>query len=133
MSEEPGRRRDSAATKAALLTAARTLFADRGFEQTTVRDIAARAGVNQALLFRYFGSKEALFHAAMASTSEQLHRPDPAGAARWPGCWRGCCRTGRAQPTDSPIYAFLRSSTHGQSAQMLRDELGARYRRCWPR
>ncbi len=60
MTGEP-RRRDSAATRQALRDAAVELFAERGYDRTTVRDIAARAGVNQALLFRYFGSKEALF------------------------------------------------------------------------
>lgn len=55
------RRRDATATRQALRDAAVELFAERGYDRTTVRDIATRAGVNQALLFRYFGSKEALF------------------------------------------------------------------------
>ncbi len=63
------RRRDAAATRQALLDAATGLFADRGYDRTTVRDIATRAGVNQALLFRYFGSKEALFAEATAGHS----------------------------------------------------------------
>jgi len=61
------RRRDSAATRQALRDAAVELFAERGYGRTTVRDIATRAGVNQALLFRYFGSKEALFVEATGS------------------------------------------------------------------
>ena len=63
---EQARRRDAAATQQALLDAAAKLFAERGFDRTTVRDIAGEAGVNQALLFRYFGTKEALFEAVMA-------------------------------------------------------------------
>lgn len=63
---EETRRRDSAATRQALRDAAIELFAERGYDRTTVRDIATRAGVNQALLFRYFGSKEALFEEATA-------------------------------------------------------------------
>jgi AcrR family transcriptional regulator len=55
------RRRDAAATRAALLFAARTLMAERGVEGTSTRDVAAAAGVNQALVYRYFGSKEKLF------------------------------------------------------------------------
>ncbi|WP_137812786.1 TetR/AcrR family transcriptional regulator [Gandjariella thermophila] len=66
------RRRDAAATREALLTAARELFATRGFDRTTVRDIAAAAGVNQALLFRYFGSKEELLGAALAGRGRAL-------------------------------------------------------------
>lgn len=55
------RRRDAAATREALLTAARTLMAQHGVEGTSTRDVAAAAGVNQALVYRYFGSKEQLF------------------------------------------------------------------------
>jgi AcrR family transcriptional regulator len=57
----PRRRRNAAATRSALLTAARQQIAERGFEGTTTRDVAAAAGVNQALVYRYFGSKEKLF------------------------------------------------------------------------
>ncbi|MFD9894484.1 TetR family transcriptional regulator [Amycolatopsis sp. NPDC059027] len=65
------RKRDAAATKAALLDAASELFAERGFDRTTVRDIAERAGANQALLFRYFGTKEQLFEAVVARNGQQ--------------------------------------------------------------
>lgn len=61
------RRRDAAATRAALLNAARTLMAQRGVEGTSTRDVAAEAGVNQALVYRYFGSKEKLFAEAAAT------------------------------------------------------------------
>ncbi|QXV56970.1 TetR/AcrR family transcriptional regulator [Amycolatopsis sp. TNS106] len=60
------RKRNSAATKEAILQAAMKLFVDRGFDAATVRDIADLAGVNQALLFRYFGSKEELFDVAVS-------------------------------------------------------------------
>ncbi len=59
------RTKDADATRRALVTAARELFAAVGFERTTVRAIADRAGVNQALLFRYFGNKEGLFAEAI--------------------------------------------------------------------
>lgn len=58
---DPPRRRNATATRQALLVAARTLLAEHGATQTTTRDIAAAAGVNQALINRYFGSKENLF------------------------------------------------------------------------
>jgi AcrR family transcriptional regulator len=47
--------RDAAASKQALLEAARSLFGQRGFKSTTIRDIGERAGVDAALIARYFG------------------------------------------------------------------------------
>jgi AcrR family transcriptional regulator len=55
------RRRDSAATRQALLDAARRLMGEYGVEGASTREVAAAAGVNQALVYRYFGSKEKLF------------------------------------------------------------------------
>lgn len=60
------RRRDAAATRKDLLAAARTLIARHGVESTSTRDVAAAAGVNQALVYRYFGSKEKLFAEAVS-------------------------------------------------------------------
>lgn len=49
------------ATRSAIEDAARSLFAERGFDGASVRAIAAEAGVDPALVIRHFGSKEALF------------------------------------------------------------------------
>ncbi|WP_163510673.1 TetR family transcriptional regulator [Fodinicola acaciae] len=57
--------RRSDRTRAAILTAARAEFAKSGFQSATVRTIAADAGVDPALVIRYFGSKEQLFQAAL--------------------------------------------------------------------
>jgi AcrR family transcriptional regulator len=57
---QPRRRRDAAATRQALLSATRRLLTERGVAGTSTRDIAALAGVNQTLVYRYFGSKEKL-------------------------------------------------------------------------
>jgi AcrR family transcriptional regulator len=51
-------------TEAAILDAARELFAEGGFERTTIRAVAARAGIDPALVMQHFGSKEALFAAS---------------------------------------------------------------------
>ncbi|MFJ9417100.1 TetR/AcrR family transcriptional regulator [Streptomyces sp. NPDC101227] len=73
----PERRRDAQGTRRRLLDAASQLFAERGYERSTVRDIAARAGVNQALLFRYFGTKKALFGEVMARGGQEQLRATP--------------------------------------------------------
>ncbi len=48
-------------TRATILEAARRLFASRGFEQVSLREIGAEAGADPALVGRYFGGKEGLF------------------------------------------------------------------------
>lgn len=58
---EPGRRAaHKRATRQSLLAAARHLFAERGFEATTVRDIAAEARVTERTFYRYFDGKTGL-------------------------------------------------------------------------
>ena len=54
----------SDATKTNILTAARAQFASAGYEGTTIRSVAAAAGIDPALVIRYFGNKEGLFAAA---------------------------------------------------------------------
>lgn len=65
-------------TRAAILDAARQLFGELGYERTTVRDIAARAAIDAAMVIRYFGSKEGLFAQA---TAFDLKLPDLSGVA----------------------------------------------------
>jgi len=59
-----GRRPGSEDTRGRILAAARAAFGDRGYEGATVRDVAARAGVDPALVHHYFGTKQRLFLAA---------------------------------------------------------------------
>jgi AcrR family transcriptional regulator len=61
MTDSPRKTAKAQRTSAAILDAARELFAELGYDRTTVRDIAARASVDPALVIRYFGSKESLF------------------------------------------------------------------------
>jgi AcrR family transcriptional regulator len=60
-----GRRPGASHTREAILDAARESFAERGFSDTSVRAVAARAGVDSALVHHYFGTKDRLFAAAM--------------------------------------------------------------------
>lgn len=56
-----GRRPGPTQTKDAIVTAARAQFAERGYGATTIRSVAADAGVNPALVHHYFGTKDRLF------------------------------------------------------------------------
>lgn len=59
-----GRGDRRARTRLAILDAARGLFAEHGYEQTTIRAVAQRAGVDPALVMQHFGSKAGLFEVA---------------------------------------------------------------------
>jgi AcrR family transcriptional regulator len=74
MDGSPTRRRDATKTRRLLLDVARRRFADDGYSATTVRDIADEAGVNVALISRYFESKEGLFKACLQATADELRR-----------------------------------------------------------
>lgn len=63
--KDAGRRPGESGTREAILEAARTAFADAGYDRATIRGIAAAAGVDPALVLHYFGSKEGLFEAAL--------------------------------------------------------------------
>lgn len=56
--------RDSEASRARILAAARAQFGARGFERTTIRSVASESGVDPALVMHYFGNKARLFAAA---------------------------------------------------------------------
>src|SRR5689334_13618976 len=60
------------ATKERVLVAATSLFAERGFHRTTVRDIAARAGVNVAAGNYHFGSKKRLYLEVLRAQFAQI-------------------------------------------------------------
>jgi AcrR family transcriptional regulator len=60
-----GRRPGPSGAREAILDASRAVFGELGYEAATVRAVAARAGVDPALLYHYFGSKQQLFVAAM--------------------------------------------------------------------
>jgi AcrR family transcriptional regulator len=62
-----GTRRPRGEPRRLLLDAARDLFARQDYRSTTTREIAEAAGVTEALLFRQFGSKAALFRETMVT------------------------------------------------------------------
>ena len=63
--EPTTRKRDAAQTRQDLLDAARDLFGTKGYDRTSLREIGERAGVDAALIARYFGNKMALYSASV--------------------------------------------------------------------
>ena len=66
-------------TEARILAAARRLFADLGYDRTTIRAVAASAGVDAGLVMHYFKSKDALFARAADPPAGQAPAAAPAG------------------------------------------------------
>ena len=62
--DDTSKPRRGAVTKATILNVARQRFASDGYELATIRAIAADAGIDPALVIRYYGNKESLFAAA---------------------------------------------------------------------
>jgi AcrR family transcriptional regulator len=67
---------DSEATRLALLEAGRALFDEVGYDRATTREIGERAGVDPALIARYFDGKEGLFLAALAEVTGEEEQLD---------------------------------------------------------
>lgn len=66
MIKKVGRRPGRSTTKTKILAVSETMFAENGYDQTTIRAIAERAKVDPALVIHYFNSKQELFISAMA-------------------------------------------------------------------
>ncbi|MER5732262.1 TetR family transcriptional regulator [Streptomyces sp. NPDC002138] len=126
----PGRPRqdetaDGPGSQERILFAARSEFADRGYDKTSVRGIAKAAGVDPALVHHYFGTKDDLFAAAIEMTMEPAlvvpaiigEGPDGIGerlARYFLGIWEN-------PVSRAPLLAVIRSAlTHEAAAKVLR-------------
>ncbi|CAM5534653.1 TetR family transcriptional regulator [Streptomyces avidinii] len=126
----PGRPRqdeadDGPGTQERIRLAARSEFAARGYDKTSVRGIAKAAGVDPALVHHYFGSKDDLFAVAIELTMEPAlvvpqivgSGPDGIGerlARYFLGIWEN-------PASRAPLLAVIRSAlTHEAAAAVLR-------------
>ncbi|MET8679235.1 TetR family transcriptional regulator [Streptomyces sp. NPDC004647] len=117
---------DGPATRDRILSAARTEFAERGYDKTTVRGIARAADVDPALVHHYFGTKEQVFAAAIEVALEPaLSVPEVLAqgtedvgerlARFFIGVWEN-------PATRAPLLAVIRSAvTHETAASVLRN------------
>ncbi|MEV4512228.1 TetR family transcriptional regulator [Dactylosporangium sp. NPDC049525] len=76
-SPRPTRAQQRHQTEARILTAARQMFAELGYDRTTIRAVASAAGVDAGLVMHYFGSKDQLFSRAAELPADQLHMGTP--------------------------------------------------------
>ncbi|MET9490549.1 TetR family transcriptional regulator [Nocardia sp. NPDC006630] len=118
------RTHDPEGRRRSVLESARRLFTERGFDQTSIRAIAADADVNPALVITYFGSKEALFREIVSDLRlrddvlpGELEGLGARLARRYVERWEH-------MSADDPWQALLRSAmTHAPSEQIMRSVL----------
>jgi len=120
-----GRRPGSGGTRDKILAAARSHFAEVGFERATIRGIAAAAKVDPKLILHYFESKEGIFLAAVdfpfdpAVAIPPLLEPGLDGLG--PRLVRFFLETWES-PAGSPMLALIRSVVSSErAAALLRD------------
>src|SRR5918997_2783844 len=73
--DNPGRRSQAerrAATRRALLDAARELFAERGYHGAAAEEIVRRAGVTRGAMYHHFGDKRGLFRAVVEEIETEV-------------------------------------------------------------
>ncbi|OBA64459.1 TetR family transcriptional regulator [Mycobacterium sp. 1100029.7] len=111
-------KRSSEQTKARILAAARERFGSAGFQAATIRAIAADAGVDPAMVMRYYGSKDQLFAAA---AEFDLRFPDVA-AMQSTQIGRSLVRHFLERWEDDALVILLRSSaTNDDAAQRMQE------------
>jgi AcrR family transcriptional regulator len=124
-----------------VLDAARELFAELGFERTTMRSVAARAGVDPALIYHYFGDKDGLLFAALqppADAATVFAGLAAAGTARTATGRTGADRTGeelvrrliglweeRPEVREQMVAIIRTGLSHDHAAGLLRDILSS--------
>ena len=127
-----GRRPGTNKTRQVILDAARIRFAADGFAGTTIRKIAADAGVDPSLIMQFFGSKDELFGAVMSITptalslfADAFEGPSDTIGER---VARAFFQVWEGDPRDSePLLAMLRGAIASEQATIqLRDFLQAR-------
>ncbi|WP_326641843.1 TetR family transcriptional regulator [Streptosporangium sp. NBC_01755] len=119
------RQRDREGTCRRILDAARRLFADLGYEQVTMRMIAAEADANIALINRYFGSKRELFAKVLAMQGRfpgVLDGPEEELPRRLAEYIAERLRSDQASPV---LAALIRSSNSPEIHEIIRDRVSS--------
>ena len=79
---ENGQLTDPDSARGKLLQVAAHLFRNKGYERTTVRDLAGAVGIQSGSIFHHFKSKEEILRAVMEEDHSLQHRVDASGHRR---------------------------------------------------
>ena len=124
-SGRPGRWRSGAESRQRVLDAARVLFHRNGYAGTTVRAVAAEAGVDPAMVFYFFGTKQGLFAAVLDMSAQLPSAIDAIFDGGLDGVGERVIRTlleNMDKSDRTPLAMLTRSApTHDQSETLLRE------------
>jgi len=120
-----GRRPGNPDTRTEIVATARRLFAESGYDKTSVRDIAAAAGVDPALIRHYFGSKAELFRTTVGwplAPDDLVARITGGGrSAIGARLTRVFLEAWERPDSRTPLLAILRgAATHEESTTLVR-------------
>lgn len=107
-------------TQKRILDAARTLFAERGYDRTTIRGIAAMASTDPRLVSHYYGSKEQLFATAVRHQVGSDADARPLSAAEAMLTSLGMKISGMPETSLAMLRSML---THPEAAELARGEI----------
>src|SRR6516162_5211612 len=109
--ESRGMTRPSEITRERILKAAERLFADRGYEETSIRVIVAKARVNQAAINYHFGGKDGLYREVLRTAFRALTERQLAHAQEMKGMSR-----------ENALAEFIRHQLHplGERGELSR-------------
>ena len=82
MAQRPEKERDASRSRAAILDAAERLFAERGYDATSLTEVGAAAGVSRGTPGYFFGSKADLYRAVLYRAFAEVREAVRAGRAR---------------------------------------------------
>ena len=120
-----GRRPGAPDTRAEVLEAARASFAEKGFRGTTIRAVAAAAGVDPALVHHYFGTKDDLFVAALEMPVDPREVLGPVVALGPDGAGERLLRTFLSVWDDPqmqvPLVAVARSAMNEDGGRLIKE------------
>lgn len=118
------KKRDAVATRAAILAAAHQRFLRESYDSVGLRDIAGDAGVDVALISRYFGGKEGLFRTVVSDEKRPNIFLEPKSVAELPGFLAQLviedADADRNQRMEMLII-MLRSASSTKAAEIVRD------------
>ena len=122
---QPARVKNAAATREAILLAARGRFAKESYDSVGLRDIAADAGVDVALVGRYFGGKEKLFAEVVGDGGADWLQPMPTGQDLPEQLTKLFMNLDDAEHRDHAqrLLIILRSSSSPTAAAIVREAL----------